>query len=74
MTVPNSSTINLTINGQKREVPAALSVSALLAHLAIPARLTVVEVAGEIIDGELRDRTILLDGQSLEIVRLVGGG
>lgn len=70
-----SETVALTVNGERREVPAGTTLAELLAELALDPRLLVVERNREI----LRDRdafgTLRLDeGDVLELVHFVGGG
>ena len=68
-------TIALTINGERREIPAAITLAALLVTLDLDPRLVVVEHNRAI----LRDRDAygtldLADGDVLELVHFVGGG
>jgi sulfur carrier protein len=67
----------LTINGEKKEfcsgtLPANLS--DLLRGMSIAEATVVAEVDGEIVDrGSFRD-TRLKNGQTIELIRFVGGG
>ena len=69
--------MNLVVNGEKREVPAAGPVSnveALLAALGIPRERVAVELNGDIVTKAERASKSVKDGDVLEIVTLVGGG
>ena len=70
-----SETLEITLNGDRRAVPASSTVTSLLDSLALDARLVVVERNREI----LRDRASfpqveLAEGDTIEIVHFVGGG
>jgi sulfur carrier protein len=65
--------LKLTINGESREV-AAGTVLSLLEELGLHPQGTVVERNREIVDREAYGETPLSEGDTLELVRLVGGG
>ena len=70
-----SAGFEITLNGDRRAVPASSTVASLLDSLALDARLVVVERNREI----LRDRDSfpgveLAEGDAIEIVHFVGGG
>ncbi len=65
--------MKLTINGQVREVTAT-TVWGLLEELGLHPQGTVVERNREIVDPEAFRETRLVEGDILELVRLVGGG
>ena len=70
-----SAGLEITLNGDRRRVPASSTVASLLDSLALDARLVVVERNREI----LRDRDSfsgveLARGDTIEIVHFVGGG
>ncbi len=67
-------TIEVTINGGVRRVPAGCSLAQLMARLGVPVAGTAVELGGEIVPRTRFEATRLRQGQALEIVRLVGGG
>ena len=67
------SSIGITVNGEAREMPAASTVSSLLAELAPGARIAV-ERNGEIVPRSLHATTPLAAGDRVEIVIAVGGG
>jgi sulfur carrier protein len=66
--------VNITVNGEKREVPGALSVAALLALLGINAERVAVERNLEILPRACWKETRVEPDDRYEIVHLVGGG
>ncbi|MBN2080581.1 sulfur carrier protein ThiS [bacterium] len=66
--------MQITINGQQREYADGLTGARLLEQLNVPAATVVVELNAEIIKRELFLAHVLKDGDSLEIVTVVGGG
>lgn len=66
--------IEVTINGQPRQIAAGRSVDELLADLGLHPRMVVVEHNYEILDREAYARTEVRAGDNLELVHFVGGG
>ena len=66
--------ITITVNGDTRTVPAGLSINALLDHFEIKRATAIVEYNRDVLDRKLFDDTVVQDGDTLEIVRFVGGG
>ncbi|MES2304476.1 MAG: sulfur carrier protein ThiS [Gemmatimonadota bacterium] len=66
--------MQLTINGDPREIPDALNVEALLQHLELDPRAVVVELNRVIIRRPAIASTTLSENDSVEIVHFVGGG
>lgn len=66
-------TLKLTINGEPRDLAAA-TVLALLEELGLNPAATVVERNGEIVVRGAYAETKIMEGDVLELVRLVGGG
>ncbi len=66
--------ITITVNGEGREVPAGMSVTALLDHLGLPAERVAIERNLEILPRALWEKTAVQVGDSYEIVHFVGGG
>jgi thiamine biosynthesis protein ThiS len=66
--------MNITINGESRDVPGQLTLAALLAHLEITPSRVAVERNREIVPRDQWDATLIHHGDNLEIVHLVGGG
>ena len=64
----------LIINGQKQEYADGITLGALLETLRLPLSGVVVERNREIVPREALRDLALNGGDSLEIVRLVGGG
>jgi sulfur carrier protein len=66
--------VTVRINGELREVPAGLTVDALLAHLGLDPRMVVVEHNGDILRRDALDRTAVAADDAFELVHFVGGG
>ncbi len=66
--------MKIRINGQEREFSEGMTVTALLEALGIEPRGVAVEVNREIVPRALHGERRLKDGDSIEIVRMVGGG
>lgn len=62
------------INGEKREIQAALSVAQLLEQLGIRPGRVVVELNRDIVSRDAFQDIFLKQGDTLEIVHFVGGG
>lgn len=70
----SQATVNVTINGEARDVPEGLTVKDLLAHLDLHERLVVVEKNREIIRREDYGSVDVGGGDAIELVHFVGGG
>ena len=66
--------IQLSVNGQVRQVEPGASVTRLLETLAMTGKRVAVEKNGEIVPRSQYAKTPLADGDALEIVVAVGGG
>ena len=66
--------ITLTVNGRERQLPAELSVPALLAELGVDRRMVAVALNGDVIPRATYDDVTVHDGDRVEVVRMVGGG
>lgn len=66
--------LNLSINGEDRQFPAALTVAGLIDQLGYTGKRIAVEKNGEIVPKSLHAGTPLNSGDRLEIVVAVGGG
>lgn len=66
--------MTLTINGDARDLPDGMTVSALLAHLGLDPQRLAVERNRDLVRRATFDDVTLADGDALEIVTLVGGG
>jgi thiamine biosynthesis protein ThiS len=69
-----NSGIQIVVNGEPREVPAGLGVSALLSHLGLPNDRVAIERNREILPRSQWVATTVQSGDRFEIVHLVGGG
>ncbi len=66
--------ITLTVNGKRREIAEAMTLSAFLQAHNINPRLVAVEYNGAIVRRDGYDAVMLAAGDKLEIVHMVGGG
>ncbi|MCS6802280.1 MAG: sulfur carrier protein ThiS [Chloroflexota bacterium] len=66
--------IRVQLNGAPREIPAGMTVAALLESLKVDPRIVAVELSGEIVARERFSETVIADGATIEIVRMIGGG
>src|SRR5437867_2837180 len=66
--------LQLTINGEPRQLPDALTVADLLEKLGYDCRRTAVEVNREVVPRPKHGSRPLTNGDAIEIVTLVGGG
>jgi len=67
-------TITLTVNGRPREIEREMDLPEFLQALQIDQRLVAVAHNGEVVPRGEYGRVRLRAGDSLEIVRMVGGG
>ena len=68
------SVVQITLNGERREIPAALSVADLVRNLGLKAEHVAVEVNSDLVTRSRLPETMIADGDVLEVVTLVGGG
>ncbi len=66
--------INLMVNGKAREVAEATNLESYLKSFGLNLQFVAVGYNGEVIKKEAFSQVVLRDGDSLEIVRPVGGG
>ena len=66
--------MQLTINGEAREVEGMPTLGEFLASRNLLPRMVVVERNGAIVGREKYDETLLADGDVLEIVQMMAGG
>ena len=62
------------MNGKAHRLEQALDIASLLARLELAGRRLAVERNGEIVPKSAHARTLVADGDQLEIVVAVGGG
>ena len=66
--------MNITVNGQARQIAAGTTIDGLLEELDLRGKYVAVEVNLELIARANHNKHELADGDQLEIVTLVGGG
>jgi sulfur carrier protein len=66
--------MTVTINGERREIPDGLNVTALIEHLGMPVGRVAVERNLDILPRALWQETRVEPSDSFEIVHFVGGG
>jgi sulfur carrier protein len=66
--------MQIVVNGERREVAAGTTVSALLAELGVHSGPVAVERNKAIVPRAQHADTTLCDGDQLEVVQFVGGG
>jgi len=66
--------ITLTVNGKPRELAAEVPLPVLLEQLGVDRRLIAVAHNGDVIPRDRYEQVCLRNGDSVEIVRMVGGG
>jgi thiamine biosynthesis protein ThiS len=64
----------ITLNGERHELDAPVTVAALLAHLGIDSRRVAVEHNLVIVKRAVLDEVVIRDGDVVEVVNFVGGG
>jgi sulfur carrier protein len=66
--------MQVTVNGQRMDLPEGLSVEGLLAHLGVRREYTAVALNREVTPRAAYATTVLREGDRVEIVRPMGGG
>ncbi|RMF24368.1 MAG: sulfur carrier protein ThiS [Deltaproteobacteria bacterium] len=66
--------MNVRINGEDREVDEGTTIEAMVERLGLAGRRLAVELNREVVPREDWHRTVLRDGDRVEIVHFVGGG
>lgn len=66
--------MNITLNGEIKEVPGKLTVFGLLEFLKIQHQRVAVELNMEIVKKDKYAATVIKDGDNLEVVSFMGGG
>ncbi len=64
----------IRVNGEERIIGDGTTIEALLTELKIKPQAMAIDLNREIIPKRLYKNTMLKDGDSLEIVRMTGGG
>ncbi len=66
--------MNITLNGEKKNVPENINVRGLLDHLGIQHQRVAVELNESIVKKDRFDLTAIKEGDALEVVSFMGGG
>jgi thiamine biosynthesis protein ThiS len=66
--------LEVTVNGEQRQLPAGLTIAAMLRELGIEPAKVAVEHNREIVPRSSLDAVEVADGDQFEIVHFVGGG
>lgn len=66
--------MEIKLNGETRQIEPGLTIAGLLGQLGIENRNLAIEYNGDFLEGDAADRQAINDGDTLEIVRFVGGG
>jgi len=66
--------MQITVNGEPREISAGLTVTGLLEQLGVRGERVAVEVNLDVVRREARAERQLAEGDQVEIVSFVGGG
>ena len=66
--------MNITLNGEAREIPGRLTVAELVAELGLRPEQVAVELNRRLVARARRDEAELSEGDEVELVTLVGGG
>ena len=66
--------MNITLNGEPRDVQADTSVRSLIESLSLKPELTAVQLNETIVHRDDVGATMLSDGDVVELIRVVGGG
>lgn len=66
--------MNITLNGEKKQVPDSITVVGLLEFLNIQHQRVAVELNMEIVKKDKYNATWIREGDSLEVVSFMGGG
>ena len=64
----------ITLNGERHELDAPVTIAALLAHLGIDSRRVAVEHNLVILKRAAFDEVVVREGDVVEVVNFVGGG
>lgn len=66
--------ISVTINGEKREVPAEVDLDKLLELFSLPRQRIAIELNNSVVRRADWPETIVHDNDRIEVVHFVGGG
>ena len=66
--------MNITLNGEPRDVQADMTIRSLIESLSLKPELTAVQLNETIVHRDDVGATMLSDGDVVELIRVVGGG
>lgn len=66
--------MEVTLNGDRLQLPQPMALPALLVHLGLPTDRVAVEVNRAVVPRGQHAQTMVQDGDVLEVVTFVGGG
>lgn len=66
--------MNLTVNGETRELTDGTTILSLLESFSLNPDATAVQLNDDILDRETFPDTALNEGDTVELIRIVGGG
>lgn len=66
--------MQITLNGEPRDIRPGATIAALLAELGIDPKTIVAQRNDDIIERAAFDAAVISEGDTLELVRFVGGG
>ena len=66
--------MEITVNGERREIASPLNVSQLLKVLKLESQPVIVELNLEIVSHSDMEKVSVCEGDTVEIIRLVAGG
>jgi sulfur carrier protein len=66
--------VNITLNGNKTEIPSRMTIDQLITRLGFNAKWVVAELNGKALIKTDYDKTFLSSGDRIELVRAVSGG
>ncbi len=64
----------ITVNGEPREVEENLTLLALMEEIGVKPEITAAQRNDEIVDRKAVPSTFLVEGDAVELIRIVGGG
>lgn len=69
-----SDQVQIVYNGEPLVIPAGSTIAQVLSHQQVRSDLVAVEVNLEIVPKPKHHQTVLIEGDQIEVVTLVGGG
>lgn len=66
--------MQVTLNGESRDIRPGCTIAALLAELGINRKTVVAQINDDIVDNASFDATLINEGDTVELIRFVGGG